>query len=106
MTCIEGRELAESGRKLINGFSLSWLKKKKKKIHLYLWLIHVDVWQRPIQYCKVIICQEKKEKMVVQWLILCASNAEECVGLFPGQSTEIPYATGTAQKKKKCLSGQ
>ena len=97
MTCTGGRELAESGRKLINGFSLSWL--KKKKIH---WLIHVDVWQRPIQYCKVIICQEKKEKMVVQWLILCASNAE-CVGLFPGQRTEIPYATGTA--KKKYLSG-
>ena len=22
---------------------------------LYLWLIHVDVWQKPIQYCKVVI---------------------------------------------------
>ena len=27
--------------------------------HLYLWLIHVDVWQRPSQYCKVIILQLK-----------------------------------------------
>ena len=75
------------------------VKKKKKKIHLYLWLIHVDVWQRPIQYCKVIICQEKKEKMVVQWLILCASNAE-CVGLFPGQRTEIHMLLALQKKKK------
>ena len=24
---------------------------------LYLWLIHVDVWQKPTQYCKAIILQ-------------------------------------------------
>ena len=23
-------------------------------IHVYLWMIHVDVWQKPPQYCKVI----------------------------------------------------
>ena len=23
--------------------------------HVYLWLVHVDVWQKPSQYCKVII---------------------------------------------------
>ena len=27
--------------------------------HVYLWLIHVDVWQKPSQYCKVIILQLK-----------------------------------------------
>ena len=27
--------------------------------HVYLWLIHVDVWQNPSQYCKVIILQFK-----------------------------------------------
>ena len=26
---------------------------------VYLWLIHVDVWQKPIQYCKAIILQLK-----------------------------------------------
>jgi len=26
---------------------------------VYLWLIHVDVWQKPSQYCKVIILQLK-----------------------------------------------
>ena len=27
--------------------------------HVRLWLIHVDVWQKPLQYCKVIRCQLK-----------------------------------------------
>ena len=27
--------------------------------HVHLWLIHVDVWQKPPQYCKVIILQLK-----------------------------------------------
>ena len=25
--------------------------------YVYLWLIHVDVWQKPTQYCKAIILQ-------------------------------------------------
>ena len=29
---------------------------------VYLWLIHVDVWQKPTQYCKAIILQLKKIK--------------------------------------------
>ena len=28
-----------------------------------LWLIHVDVWQKPIQYCKTIILQLKMNKL-------------------------------------------
>ena len=28
-------------------------------MHVYLWVIHVDVWQKPSQYCKVIILQSK-----------------------------------------------
>ena len=27
--------------------------------HVHPWLIHVDVWQKPPQYCKVIILQLK-----------------------------------------------
>ena len=27
--------------------------------HVYLWLVHVNVWQKPSQYCKVIIFQLK-----------------------------------------------
>ena len=28
--------------------------------HIYLWLSHADVWQKPTQDCKVIILQLKK----------------------------------------------
>ena len=48
------------------------------------------------QHNIIIILQEKKEKMAVQWLILCASNAEG-VSLFPGRRTVIPYAARTAK---------
>ena len=27
--------------------------------HVHLWLTHVNVWQKPSQYCKVIILQLK-----------------------------------------------
>ena len=30
--------------------------------HVYPWLIHVNVWQKPLQYCKVISLQFKKKK--------------------------------------------
>jgi len=28
---------------------------RRKGTYVYLWLIHVDVWQKPIKYCKAII---------------------------------------------------
>ena len=31
-------------------------------IHLNPWLIHVNVWQKPLQYCKVISLQLIKKK--------------------------------------------
>ena len=32
---------------------------KRERTYVYLWLIHVDVWQKPTQYCKAIIFQLK-----------------------------------------------
>ena len=32
---------------------------KRERIYVYLWPIHVDVWQKPIQYSKAIILQLK-----------------------------------------------
>ena len=32
---------------------------------VYLWLIHVDVWQKPTQYCKTIILQLKINKFKI-----------------------------------------
>ena len=41
-----GREGGESGSRM-------------GQAHVYLWLIHVDVWQKPPQFCKAIILQLK-----------------------------------------------
>ena len=32
---------------------------KREWTYVYLWLIHVDVWQKPTQYCKAVILQLK-----------------------------------------------
>ena len=32
---------------------------RREGTYLYLWLIHVDIEQKPIQYCKAIILQLK-----------------------------------------------
>ena len=39
---------------------------------VYLWLVHVDVWQKPTQYCKAIIPQLKINKQTNKqrcWLL-------------------------------------
>ena len=35
---------------------------KKEGTHVYLWLIHADIWQKPTWYCKEIILQLKANK--------------------------------------------
>ena len=42
--------------------------------HVKPWLIHVSVWQKPLQYCEVISVQlikinEKKKKVLVKQII-------------------------------------
>ena len=44
--------------------------------HVNPWLIHVNVWQKPLQYCKIIslqlikINEKKREKMLIMVLSL------------------------------------
>ena len=41
--------------------------------HVHLWLIHVNVWQKPPQYCKVISFQLKKNKKqtrILEWVAI------------------------------------
>ena len=47
---------------------------RREGTFLYLWLIHVDVWQKPTQYCKVIILRFKKKEY--SWF----HHAEETTG--------------------------
>ena len=35
---------------------------KREGTYVYLWLIQVDVWQKPTQFCKAIILQLKNNK--------------------------------------------
>ena len=32
---------------------------KREGIYVYLWMIHIVVWQKPTQYCKAVIFQLK-----------------------------------------------
>ena len=34
---------------------------RREGTYVYLWLIHVDIWQKPTQFCKAIILQLKKK---------------------------------------------
>ena len=36
---------------------------KEQGTYVYLWLVHVDVWQKTTQYCKAIILQLKINKL-------------------------------------------
>ena len=40
----------------------------KEGTYVYLWLIHVDVWQMPTQCCKAVIFQFGKKKILVPLL--------------------------------------
>jgi len=34
---------------------------KREGMYVYLWLIHVEVWQKPTKFCKAIIFQLKNK---------------------------------------------
>ena len=36
---------------------------KREGTYVHLWLIHVDVWEKPTQYCKAVILLLKKDKL-------------------------------------------
>ena len=50
---------------------------KREGTYVYLWLIHIVVWQKPIHHCKTIIFQLKINfKIIVQ--IVTTSDASFC----------------------------
>ena len=65
------KELISLGRPRGIGWRGRWEGGLGWGIHIYPWLIHVNVWQKPLQYCKVISLQliknkKKKYKQLVQ----------------------------------------
>ena len=59
-------------------------------VHMY---IHVNVWQKPPHYCKVISLQLKKIT------IIHASSAKG-EGSIPGQGTKISHVSWPEKKRK------
>ena len=47
---------------------------KRKGTRVFLWLIHVDVWQKLMQYCKATILQLKKFFFSSKYIILQNPN--------------------------------
>ena len=39
---------------------------RREGTYVYLWLVHVDVWQKPTQYFKAIILQLKINKYIIK----------------------------------------
>ena len=60
-----GREVQDGGDKRVCCCSVA----KLCPTHVYLGLIHVDVWQKPIQHCKAIILQWKINQFLKIWTI-------------------------------------
>ena len=48
---------------------------KREGTYVFPWLIHVDVWKTPAQYCKAIILQFKfKERKKKEWAVALPSQ--------------------------------
>ena len=54
------------------GWGRRWEGDSRGKRHVYLWLIHIAIWQKPTQYCEAIILQlkiNKKETILYVFMI-------------------------------------
>ena len=57
-------------------------------IHVYPWLIHVNVWQKTLQYCKVISLQlikekrKKKKRISFHWIKVSHCLVKLNMGIF------------------------
>ena len=68
---------------------------KKKGTYVYLWLIHVALWQKPTQHCKAIIFQLKKKKRSAQLdnIVSCSTEtevAQSCPTLCDPMDCSLP----------------
>ena len=75
---------------------------KREGTQVYLWLIHVGVWQKPTQYCEAVILQLKINKLIFKkshrffnpflWPFLGASRVAQLVKNLPAmQETLIGF---------------
>ena len=86
---------------------------KREGTGMYLWLIHVDVWQKPTQYCKAIILQLKinKLKKFFKEILICLCggvvvlpNCSEKVRHFLPDDPAFPAEMKACAHKDWCSS--
>ena len=70
------------------GWGGRWHRFSMGGTHVYPWLIHVDVWQKPSQYCKVIILQVKEINKKIN-LLICKKRKKPATWIKNGQMTII-----------------
>lgn len=68
---------------------------RREGTYVHLWLIPVDVWQKPTQYCKVVILQFKKKKM---------SKKKKRWGEIRGQGSTEFVPNGRKSRQKAGIS--
>ena len=83
--------------------------------HVNPWLIHVNAWQKPLQFCKVISLQlikinGKKEKKTLvpldssrSFIVYLLSNSQQFLFIFPCEYWGFPC--GSAGKEYACYIG-
>ena len=87
------------GRKVYGGF-------RRKDSHVCLWPIHTGVWQRPSQYCKVIILQFKLNKRL-EGYVLASTQCQQLYRrgvLFKrpvGNWMALGWRSGDIEKKEE-----
>ena len=62
-------------------------KNKKGVTYVYLWLTHIDVWQKPTQYCKAIILQLKINKFFFKGIYSFKINSPILCKILPIKKT-------------------
>ena len=76
------------------------------RIHVYPWLIHVNVWQKPLQYCKVISLQPIKKKKFSASIIvnkpLVEAWSERWQGRLGGGGPCLPLQAGQFPSGRQC----
>ena len=74
---------------------------KRKGTYVYLWVIHVDVWQKPTQHYKAIILQLKinKLKKKTESELLVGNKELKLCGSHGSCSKGFKEEEGTASKQ-------
>ena len=74
---------------------------KREEIYVYLWLIHVEVWQKTTKSCKAIILLLKnklknkindlEKKRQIRWIIICVGSRCEEAEFFKPFYVSVNY---------------